>query len=633
MINLFCFAFGISIAFASGAEEFPGTTDTWNGYTRHNFEYDTRACMVIEPALAADGRPWIWRARFFGHEPQTDLSLLSRGFHLVYMDVADLYGNEAAVQHWNVFYEYLTSDHDFHPKPALEGMSRGGLIIYNWAKANPDKVACIYADAPVCDIRSWPGGKFEGTGNASDWPKCLKAYDITEAEAMNFDRNPFDNLETLAAARVPVLQVCGTADTAVPLAENGAIFEERYAKLGGPITTIRKEGVGHHPHSLENPVPITDFVLKHTMGPNPYAQLRNGLGNSLHTFRTTKKGRVAFLGGSITEMKGWRDHVCAYLEDRFPDTEFDFVHAGISSTDSTLAAFRLEHDVFARGPVDLLFMEHAVNDNHNSRSSADRVHGVEGVIRHARTLNPNIDIVIQYFVEPAKMELFNAGKPDPIIVDHERVAQHYGVTAHNLARLVTDAINRGDFTWEQFRDLHPSPFGHEVYMDGIENLLEAAWEGSGSAKPHALPEQLSPYSYVRGRYADIRDANTDERWNYIENWMPSDGAGKRKQFINVPVLEARTPGATLTLEFTGSAVGILVTAGPDAGIIEYRIDDGPAQTLDQFTQWSSGLHIPWAYMLATELTNEQHTLTLKLTANKNEKAAASTIRIHRFLVN
>jgi hypothetical protein len=36
-------------------------------------------------------------------------------------------------------------------------MSRGGLIIYNCAVANPEKVAAIYGDAPVMDFKSWPG--------------------------------------------------------------------------------------------------------------------------------------------------------------------------------------------------------------------------------------------------------------------------------------------------------------------------------------------------------------------------------------------------------------------------------------------------------------------------------------------
>jgi len=68
----------------------------------------------------------VWRARFFGHEPQTDLALLEKGFHLVYMDVADLFGSPVAVNHWNAFYNYLTGHHGFNRRAALEGMSRGG---------------------------------------------------------------------------------------------------------------------------------------------------------------------------------------------------------------------------------------------------------------------------------------------------------------------------------------------------------------------------------------------------------------------------------------------------------------------------------------------------------------------------
>ena len=44
-------------------------------------------------------------------------------------------------------------------KVVLEGVSRGGLYVYRWAKNHPDTVACIYNDTPVCDFKSWPGAK------------------------------------------------------------------------------------------------------------------------------------------------------------------------------------------------------------------------------------------------------------------------------------------------------------------------------------------------------------------------------------------------------------------------------------------------------------------------------------------
>ena len=252
---------------ASGgiAAPFPGTKSEWNGFDRYDFEYDTRACIVVVPKETAPGKPWIWRARFFGHEPQTDLALLSKGFHLVYMDVVGLFGSPRAVVYWNTFYDYLTKEHHFAKKAALEGMSRGGLNIFNWAAANPEKVACIYADAPVCDFKSWPGGKGASQGSPDDWKVCLEAYGFTEEQALAYDKNPIDNLEPLAKAKIPLFHVCGGADESVPVAENTAIVEERYKALGGDITVVIKEGCGHHPHSLKDPAPIVDFILKHTV--------------------------------------------------------------------------------------------------------------------------------------------------------------------------------------------------------------------------------------------------------------------------------------------------------------------------------------------------------------------------------
>ena len=31
---------------------------------------------IVAPKKAADGKPWVWRARFWRHEPQFDLAML-----------------------------------------------------------------------------------------------------------------------------------------------------------------------------------------------------------------------------------------------------------------------------------------------------------------------------------------------------------------------------------------------------------------------------------------------------------------------------------------------------------------------------------------------------------------------------
>lgn len=244
------------------AADFPGKESQWNGYALNQFNLEGVGCKVVSPKKIALGKPWIWRARFWGHQPGTDVALLEKGWHVVYCEVGNLFGSPKAVARWDAFYAYLVKEHGFAEKVALEGMSRGGLIIYNWAKANPEKVSCIYGDAPVCDFKSWPGGKGKGKGSAGTWKNCLKAYGLTETEAMDFKGNPIDGLAVLAKAKVPLFHVIGEADTVVPVAENSDVIEKRYKKLGGSIEVIRKPGIGHHPHSLKDPTPIVDFVLR-----------------------------------------------------------------------------------------------------------------------------------------------------------------------------------------------------------------------------------------------------------------------------------------------------------------------------------------------------------------------------------
>ncbi|MFK7909832.1 MAG: DUF6807 family protein [Akkermansiaceae bacterium] len=234
------------------AQLFPGKESVFQGKFKM---FKNGGNIVVVPNKIADGKPWVWRARFWRHEPQFDVAMLEKGYHVVYCNVGGFYGNPTAVDRWDKYYKWLVEEHGFAKKAVLEGMSRGGLIIYNWAIANPDKVAAIYGDAPVMDMRSWPGAGNKAT---------LRAYnfkDATEAEA--YKGYPIDNLKPLAQAGIPIIHVVGDKDKVVPVSENTAIAAERYKALGGTFEVIHKKDVGHHPHSLKDPTPIVEFIEKH----------------------------------------------------------------------------------------------------------------------------------------------------------------------------------------------------------------------------------------------------------------------------------------------------------------------------------------------------------------------------------
>jgi len=987
----------------------PDKLSTWEGFERRDFKIDGRNCLLVVLASPAKGKPWIWRTEFFGHQPQADVALLHKGFHVAYMDVQNMYGAPVALDHMDKFHEHLTRVRGLAPKTVLEGFSRGGLFALNWAARHPDKVACVYNDAPVCDFKSWPAGKGKGKGSPGDWQRCLKVYGLTEPQGLEYKLNPVDNLEGLARAKVPLLHVCGDADDVVPIDENTRLVEKRYQKLGGPITVIAKPGVGHHPHSLENPGPIVAFVLKHTIGgsaalilpespsdyrvfqrqsryvgqirlrgrlvveagqlrcrlvrtaaegktpavvrdwqpvvadlvkgrfdaeitapaggwyrvelrlerdgeglaetaiehvgvgevfvvagqsnstnygsekqrtisgmvasfdgtrwvlandPQPGVQdgsrggsflpafgdalyekykvpvgvastgagatsvrewlprgerlrnqpttganvrpvatgewectgklydglmkriealgprgcravlwhqgesdagqarsgypadrqitgkqyiefmeklirasrksagwevpwfvaqatyhsekdpsddefrtaqktlweegpalegpdtdslgkefrdgvhfnakglqahgrlwaekvgahldrvkekpgegkksnvtLRGSLTNSRIHFEKKKTGHVAFMGGSITEMNGYRPLVCDLLKRRFPETKFTYTDAGIASTCSTTGAFRLAADVLDKGPVDLFFIEFAVNDDQDAgHARRECIRGMEGIIRHVRTHNPNADIVLTYFVNPAMLKTIQEGKVPLTIASHEEVARHYAVSVVNLAEEVADCIRAGTLTWERYGGVHPGRPGNELCAALIEELLTRAWKeplpADAVAEKHRLPDApLDANHYGSGRFIDPKKATLVEGWKReTPDWKKIPGQW-RERFREVPLLCATKAGAELTLAFEGRAIGAYLLAGPDAGIVEFSIDDGPLTKADLFHAFSRGLHYPRTVMFAADLKPAPHTLKLRLADQHNKASSGSAARIIQFVGN
>ena len=123
------------------------------------------------------------------------------------------------------------------------------------------------------------------------------------------------------------------------------------------------------------------------------------LRNAPAAFAEKGAGTIAFLGGSITEMNGFRPLVETILTNRFPTVDLSFTRAGLSSTCSTAGAFRFGDDVLAHGVPDALFVEFAVNDHENPDHPYDVcLRGMEGIVRQARRANPKMDIVMVLFM-------------------------------------------------------------------------------------------------------------------------------------------------------------------------------------------------------------------------------------------
>jgi len=629
------------------------TKSDWQGFVRYDFQCDGRAAFLVEPKVSAPGRPWVWRARFPGFHTEADQILLRRGFHLAHIDTAEMLGSDRAMRHWDVFYELLT-ERGLHPRVALEGVSRGGLFIYAFAARWPERVTCVYGDTPVGDIRSWPGGKGTGRGDAKTWQTCLTEWGLTEQTAVDFKGNPIDRLAKIAKAGIPILHIVSLNDVIVPPSENTFVLAKRYRELGGRIDVIEvaegTESSGGHHFTHPDPVRVADFIERHTAclpmrdelsESEDYFVRRGTLDNCRHVFINEKRGRVAFLGGSITKMKGWRESTCEYLQERFPDTEFDFVDASIPSTGSTPGAFRLANDVLSKGNIDLLFEEAAVNDLHNMRRPEEMTRGMEGIVRHARRANPNMDVVVMHFVDPHHMDDYRDRKIPEVIRYHEAVAQHYGVSTIQLAKEITERIDAGQFDWQRdFKDLHPSPYGHRIYAATIRRFLSTQWASplpnEHALLAHPMPEPIDRFSYDAGEFLPLDSIEQSDGFEIVDACDPRAGGvggSVRDGFVDVPMLVGTRAGASVELPFRGRGVGLFVAAGPDAATLSYRIDDGPLKTRDLFTPWSQSLHIPWVIVLESELEPGEHVLHLEIASETNERSQGHACRIVRLLVN
>lgn len=226
------------------------------------FVFKGHSCVLICPDNPAQGRPWLWRTEFLYAFNDADNALLHRGYHIAYCGFSDEYGSDEAVALFREFFDFIVKEYSLAPKASLFGFSRGGLYALNYALAHPNDVTCLYLDAPVVDLRSWPGGLGKGCGSPSEWEDCKKRVlgVHSDEEAGRHRTNPVNRLDEICATGIPVLIVAGDSDRVVPYEENGLLLAQALERNGREARVIIKAGCDHHPHGLADVTPVVNFM-------------------------------------------------------------------------------------------------------------------------------------------------------------------------------------------------------------------------------------------------------------------------------------------------------------------------------------------------------------------------------------
>jgi len=350
---------------------------------------------------------------------------------------------------------------------------------------------------------------------------------------------------------------------------------------------------------------------------------------------------VAYLGGSITQnTKGHTSMVSEFLREMKVsggvESEFRFTNAGLSSTCSTSGAFRLESHVLKHGPVDLLIVEFAVNDDQDAgHNFKECVRGMEGVIRRTRKHNPNAEIVIAHYVNPEMLETLQKGETPLTIRAHEKVAEHYRLNSVNVAASVAGAIQRGEYSWKDYGGTHPKAFG---YLAASARIYHAILSGLSSRAPgttaYALPAPIDEQCYDAGKFIAPQEAQLSGNWKSgkaTKQLMPVGAV--RSQYNGYKAIRAERAGDSLTLPFKGRAIGAFVLAGPDAGMVETRLDGGEWTSHNLYHRHSRGLNYPRSVLFHSGLERRDHTLELRIAEATDARSQGRAATILYFEVD
>lgn len=325
---------------------------------------------------------------------------------------------------------------------------------------------------------------------------------------------------------------------------------------------------------------------------------RKGVGNFIAKLEAGKPVTVAYLGGSITEMSGWRNMTTDWLRKTYPAAEVEEVHAAIGGTGSGLGVFRLGHDALLKNP-DLLFVEFATNDSSESAESIWR--NFDGIVQQTWRNNPKTDIVFVYTITTRMMNEYGSGKMNHAASAMERLADYYGIPSvcfgprvaeevkagrlimslgevptavpketPDRDRLINEELKKKGQTLFAKDGVHPALPGHEFYLKSIIAALEAM-----RALPPADHAPFVGKPFFDGTLAEAKMVPIDEAMLVGEGWTKlAADEPEQKSFANRggQFWRADRPSAKLAFRFRGTKCGVYDLLAPKGANVRITVD-------------------------------------------------------------
>ncbi len=330
-----------------------------------------------------------------------------------------------------------------------------------------------------------------------------------------------------------------------------------------------------------------------------------------------EKYTMAFIGGSITEGTSghcFLDVLKTELPQKYSQTEFDFVNAGVGGTDSMLGLFRLERDVLKYNP-DMIFIEFAVNDGGNKLSGIC----IENMIRRIKKYNEKCNIVLLYTATSGMMNEYLKGKTPNTVATHMKLSEYYGIHQINLGVSLNEkAVSENREFAEFLADgVHPTKEGYDSYGYIILDELEKADFKNITRTNYLFEREIENPRLVPGTEL------ANEQWHKSYN----DMYGRLPDYIY-----SYNKGEEISFNFKGSILGIYYTIEKDSGILEYCIDNGEWKEFSTWDEYALRFNRACATVFTDSLEDKVHSVTVRNPMKKDEKSEGYYIRIGAFMI-
>ena len=237
-------------------------SELWNGFPCEYGEFEGKETKIVFPK-ESNGRLAI-KTEYWGAFPAAiEIPLLEAGFHLCYIQNDNRWGTDVDLDRKARLVRAVQEKYGLEPKVVPVGMSCGGLMAIKFAAKYPRLVACLYLDAYGLNYMSCPCHFGLADSPTPAMSEILDALQLDVPHLLAYRDMPLDHLPKLVENKIPVVMVAGDSDHVVPYIENGALLQEAYETAGLPLEVTIKPGCDHHPHGLEDPTPVVEFILKH----------------------------------------------------------------------------------------------------------------------------------------------------------------------------------------------------------------------------------------------------------------------------------------------------------------------------------------------------------------------------------